>query len=248
LKAYYETAEIQLFHGSCFDGVEHLVFPCHSLIIADPPYEQTSLAWDKWPKRWPRMATGFLANSMWCFGSLRMFADKWEEFADWQLSQDVIWEKHNGSSFHADRFRRVHEQVAHFYRGPWEKIYKDVPTTPDATKRTLRRKQRPTHMGHIEAGAYASQDGGPLLERSVIFEPSCHGEAVNETQKPVRILERLIHYGCPPDGVVVDLFSGSGTALVAAKRLGRRAVGWEIREQQCEEAAKRLSQEVLQFG
>jgi site-specific DNA-methyltransferase (adenine-specific) len=247
MKPYYQDSGISLFHGSCYEGVEHLAFPSKSLIIADPPYGQTSLAWDKWPNRWPLMATGFFSNSMWCFGSLRMFTEHWGEFANWQLSQDLIWEKHNGSSFHADRFRRVHDQVAHFYRGPWEQVYKDVPTTPDATKRTTRRKGRPSHMGMIGDGPYKSHDGGPRLERSVIYEPSCHGTAVNETQKPLRLLERLIQYGCPPDGVVADLFSGSGSALVAAKRMGRRAVGWEVRESQCEEAAKRLSQEVLKF-
>src|SRR5260370_1374490 len=44
------------------------------------------------------------------------------------------------------------------------------------------------------------------------------------TQKPRRLLERVIAAGSPPGGLVVDLFAGSGTTGAAAARLGRRFV------------------------
>jgi len=67
------------------------------------------------------------------------------------------------------------------------------------------------------------------------------------TPKPVSLMRRMIENSSDIDDLVLDPFVGSGTTLVAAKELGRKAIGIEIEERYCEIAAKRLSQEILQF-
>lgn len=244
---YYTDEQVTLFLGD-FRELLPSLGAIADVIVADPPYGETSLAWDKWPTNWPNAVSPH-GKSMWCFGSMRMFLQRASEFDDWRLSQDLVWEKHNGSGFHADRFKRVHEHALHWYRSDvrWSDIYHRVPTTPDATARAVRRKTRPTHTGNIDGSAYQSFDGGPRLMRSVIFARSMHGRAINETEKPVGLLQPLIEYACPPNGLVLDPFAGSASTLVAARNIRRRAIGVELREAQCEAAARRLGQQCLDF-
>jgi site-specific DNA-methyltransferase (adenine-specific) len=228
--------------GDCrIDLEQHGPF---DMLVADPPYGDTSLAWDKCCEGWIEAAGQLLKpnGSMWVFGSMRFFQEV--GFGRrWKLAQDIVWEKHNGSGFHADRFKRVHEHACQYYlaSSPWASVYNDVQKTMDATPRAVRRKKRPAHTGHIEASHYVSEDGGPRIMRSVIYMPSMHGRAIHPTEKPAGLLEILIRTSCPPDGIVGDLFAGSGAAGEAAMRAGRRYAGCEIDAAMAHKANDRLA-------
>ena len=90
-------------------------------------------------------------------------------------------------------------------------------------------------------------DSGPMREYRKLFQVSCGGSVHHPAQKPTELLKKYATVLCPPAGLVLDPFVGSGSTLVAAKQAGRRAVGIEIEEKYCEIAAKRLSQEVMVF-
>ena len=60
------------------------------------------------------------------------------------------------------------------------------------------------------------------------------------TTKNTKLMEWLIKLITPPGGVVLDCFAGSGSTLVAAKRLGFEAVGIEQDPEHVEQAGRRL--------
>lgn len=64
----------------------------------------------------------------------------------------------------------------------------------------------------------------------------------NEAPFPEKLAEFAIKSLCPPGGCVLDPFSGSGTTVCAAYKLGRHSVGVDIREGQNEIARRRLAE------
>lgn len=213
--------------------------------IVDPPYGDTSLEWDRRVHGWlPALARALKpASSIWLFGSMRFLAPLFAELEElgFKYSQDIVWEKQNGTGFHNDRFRRVHEHAVLFYRGAWADVYRATQYTMDATAKTVRRKTRPTHTGHINTGHYVSEDGGPRLMRSVLQIRNEHGRAIHPTQKPVELLRPLVRYSMPPGGIVIDPFMGSGSTGVATIQEGGTFVGIEDKPATYQTAVARLA-------
>jgi site-specific DNA-methyltransferase (adenine-specific) len=172
---YYADADVTLYLGDM-----RLILPgldvTADCVIADPPYGETSLAWDRWPSGWPR-----------------------------------------------------------------------EPAAPDSRPSKAIRKQRKpaTHGGGGKVSSWLPSE--TRLMRSVLRTTSMRGRAIHPTEKPTGILTPLIEYACPPGGLVLDPFAGSGSTAVAARLTGRRSVLIEADERYCEAIAKRLAQGVLPF-
>jgi site-specific DNA-methyltransferase (adenine-specific) len=265
MKAYWEDDTVQLYLGDMREILPALGVQA-DLIIADPPYEDTQHKWDRWPEGWLDTAAAH-SSSMWCFGSQRMFFRRLTEFtaAGWKLSQDVVgrdeddepilgdvhvvWEKHNGSSRAADRFRRVHEHALHWYRGKWGDVHHEAQRIVSGRDPRSRVGSSPDvrspHLGTYRSHTSWTDDGTRLLT-SVLRVRSMHKKGIHRTEKPVPLLEPLISYACRPGGLVVDPFAGSCSTLLAAQDLGLPAIGIEGDEESAEAAARRLSHLTLE--
>lgn len=68
----------------------------------------------------------------------------------------------------------------------------------------------------------------------------------HSTQKPLKLIERLIIASSNEGDIVLDPFLGSGTTAIAAKKLGRKFIGVEVDKDYCEYAKKRMKFEIAQ--
>lgn len=104
-----------VLQGDCREMLRTLPESIADTCITDPPYGDTSLKWDVQCSGWISEVARVLKPiaSVWVFGSMRFLAPLFAEFESlgFRYSQDIVWEKHNGSGLSNDRFRRVHEHA-----------------------------------------------------------------------------------------------------------------------------------------
>jgi site-specific DNA-methyltransferase (adenine-specific) len=70
-----------------------------------------------------------------------------------------------------------------------------------------------------------------------------HGYAEHPTQKPEAVIEPLLRYVCPPGGIVLDPFCGSGSTGCVARDLGLHFVGMDLNPEYVTLARDRLAKQ-----
>lgn len=114
-------------------------------------------------------------------------------------------------------------------------------------------------MGDVQANwafsyefiIYAKKGRRPIPQRrsSIISIPRTpSNQHIHPTQKPVELLEVLINMSTNPGDLIVDPFSGSGSTIVAAERLGRRGIGIEFDEEHARRSRERIGHNYLDLG
>lgn len=227
MKPYYEHAGITIYHGDCLDVLP--ILPQHNLVMADPPYLMGSAS--------TRKGSGFHSR-LGDWSNASCWYARWMSYA-WNLlgSEGSLWICGNWRSMPsitmaADTFGASMASVV-----VWDKDWIGV----GSMKGLRQRYELIFQFGKESFGIKDRSEPDIWIAPWSSRRPSGH-----ESEKPLELMKRVISVSEATS--LCDPFTGSGTSLVAAKLAGITATGIEIEERYCEIAAKRLSQEVLEFA
>jgi len=148
---------------------------------------------------------------------------------------EIIWHYATGGAG-KEEYAKKHDNILFYTKTGDYKFYPDRVKVP-RTEKALKRAKNPK-------GARISADDTLKLPTDVWDIPALNPmekERVDfNTQKPVRLLERVIKASSDEGDLIADFFCGSGTTLVAAERLGRRWIGVDFSKVAIQVARNRL--------
>lgn len=229
----------QVYCEDALAGLARIPDGSIDLIVADPPYglgkdygndsdKMEADAYLYWTEQWLDAALPKLKAS----GSLYIFLT-WRYSPEifvmlkqrMTMLNEIIWDRRVPSMGGSIRsFTSVHDTIGFFARQKGYYFDLDAVRIPyDAETKKARSRSIFVGAKWLELG-YNPKDVWSVsrLHRE-------HPErADHPTQKPLEIVERIIRASCPPGGVVLDPFMGSGTAAAVAAVHGRRFVGFEL--------------------
>lgn len=237
------------------------------LVIGSPPYPEKGRRYEGARRRWKtdewvewmlavteqyvRVSRGFV---FWVVnGSVKDgrylpacegLAWEWHKLGGWS-DRSVIWHK-NAPPNRLDYFSNDWEFVLAFKkprsRPPFD--WRAIASPPKYTTGG-RFRQRDGSGRRRLGGEYPKNDlARPRDVLRVTVGGGHMGSKLahdSEAPFPEKLVDPFILSCCPPGGLVIDPFAGSGTTLAAAVRLGRRAIGCDVRESQAELTRRRLN-------
>lgn len=167
----------------------------------------------------------------------------------WNLWDTLIYYR-RGVWQHKTRFRNDHEYMFVFLKGNKPQYYDKVPVNVP----------NPKAGQTYTCGGSRKKDGTMGESKTLVYKDTkCNGTIFDynfggdgtklKKQHPATFPNLLaldmIEIFCPPGGVVLDPFNGSGTSCVAAKSSGREYIGIDMSPVYVEIANKRIQEEVI---
>jgi site-specific DNA-methyltransferase (adenine-specific) len=241
--------------GDLFSIIDLLPGEFADLLIIDPPYnldknfnglkfsKTSDESYLEYLRSWfPKILTALKPN-----GSIYICGDWKSTFCLYQVMRDftvirnrIIWQREKGRGAKAN-WKNATEDIWFGTKG--EDYYFDVDVVKQKRKVLAPYKEdgKPKDWEETENGNFRLTYPSNFWDDISIPYWSMPENTDHPTQKPEKLIAKLILASCPENGVVFDPFLGSGTTSVVAKKLGRKYAGIEINDEYCCWVEKRLS-------
>ncbi len=254
----------KILNEDCVKGMKKLPDGCIDLVVTSPPYDSIrdyngfNINLHETGKEIFRIlkeggiAVMVIQDQTKNFGksltSFRTIVD-WCDNIGFKLFETVIYKKHGAEGgWWKTRFRVDHEYIPVFLKGERWKYFNKNPL-----------KIKSKWAGATMTGcATRLTNGQTLSSKKVTINPTkCRGTIWDYTtcgdgtrlkhEHPATFPDRLpvdfIQCFCPPGGIVLDPFMGSGTTALAAITLERNYIGFDISKEYCNLAERRIKDE-----
>jgi len=234
----------------CLESLKHIEDNSVDLVLTDPPYNLDfekyrnltdngryfhnvdNLSWDKYIdlKELGKIIFPEFDRIVKDSGSVIIFApQEWAYYYyepaiknNFVFKCQIIWIKSNPiPQLRHKNYRSAHENIVWFAKYKKEKC--------------------PYTFNFINQQEMKNVFEFPILSGSERLRDK-NNRALHPTQKPLKLIRKLIKIHSNPSDLVLDCFIGSGTTAVACKQLSRNFIGFEINPRYCEIANKRLEQ------
>jgi DNA modification methylase len=238
MRPYYEHGGITIYNGDTLSILSSLECGNVAAVVTDPPY-----------------SSGNLPESMKQKSSPRLRGWQWEDkiMATDQLSTlGFIWLMRELLLLARERMSDGASVLLCIDWRNWGNLVGAVESAGFRVNNMVVWDKLTIGMGNgfrnqHELVLYGSKGTPRVISKAIpnVIGAKREDNEFHQSPKPVTLMEKMLRVVSDSNDLVLDPFAGSGSTLLAAKNLNRRAIGIEIEERYCEIAAKRLSQEVL---
>ncbi len=245
----------RLFHQDIFDALPHLPSGFVDLLVLDPPYnltksfnsntfhERSPLAYRDWFQAWFRPLLRVLKPT----ASVYVCGD-WRSSGILQPLLEETLVLHNRITWEREKGRGAQHNWKNCSEDIWFCTVSEQYTFNAEAVRLKRRvlapyttdQKQPKDWVHTDQGNYRLTCASNLWTDLTVPFWSMPENTDHPTQKPEKLLAKIILASSNPGDWVLDPFLGSGTTAVVAKKLGRRYIGIEQDLTYCCLAQKRL--------
>ena len=232
-----KTESLWLMQGNCLDRMKEIPNGSVDMILADPPYQTTSCAWDSiipLDQMWAELKRIAKPNAAIVMTAAQPFTTTLIASNMQMFKYCWVWEKERGTGFARAKKQplRKHEDIVVFYSK--QPFYNSVGELLDKpyTHALPISKSKSDNV----AGSGYNPDGSRIYhtythssKHTILrFSRDTTRASLHPTQKPVALLEYLIKTYTNEGETVLDFSQGSGSTGVAAVNTGRTYIGIEM--------------------